>query len=307
MRHTLQNDAPADGFADCYLLGNGALRRRRSPRPPGHVSRPCQTSTSTTLRSGAARRHQGLVSAPGDVAPLRASRARGRASSPPPRRGPGGAAWTSRVQVFAAPRMDGVLAERAIETLLGPLSSRSLLTCTRLRDGPAERSSRSTGPRCGSPASPSSWCSRTTRSSRSCRHCRRMAIGNARGLRVRGGDAVDLEWRGPGCCRAWCSTPWRRVRGDHRRARRRAGAHQAQGVAAGRRDGDRGGAVGVGWCRTRHWVTRSSPNQARSGRICQAEFYSIHMTAPPRCVAGRRASRQRLVGWQNVAERRYTW
>src|SRR5436190_2069180 len=25
MRHTLQNDAPADGFADCYLLGNGAL------------------------------------------------------------------------------------------------------------------------------------------------------------------------------------------------------------------------------------------------------------------------------------------
>ena len=25
MRHTLQNDAPADGFADCYLLGDGVL------------------------------------------------------------------------------------------------------------------------------------------------------------------------------------------------------------------------------------------------------------------------------------------
>ena len=33
MRHTLQNDAPADGFADCYLLGNGALSAAVHGRP----------------------------------------------------------------------------------------------------------------------------------------------------------------------------------------------------------------------------------------------------------------------------------
>jgi hypothetical protein len=33
MRHALQNDAPADGFADCYLLGNGALGAAVHGRP----------------------------------------------------------------------------------------------------------------------------------------------------------------------------------------------------------------------------------------------------------------------------------
>ena len=35
MRHTLQNDAPADGFADCHLPGNGVLGAAVHGRP-GH-------------------------------------------------------------------------------------------------------------------------------------------------------------------------------------------------------------------------------------------------------------------------------
>ncbi|MEV0429621.1 glycoside hydrolase N-terminal domain-containing protein [Micromonospora sp. NPDC050495] len=33
MRRTFQNDVPADGFADCYLLGNGALGAAVHGRP----------------------------------------------------------------------------------------------------------------------------------------------------------------------------------------------------------------------------------------------------------------------------------
>jgi hypothetical protein len=47
MRHTLQNDVTADGFADCHLLGNGALgavHGRVAGR--GAVERVLQASTT---------------------------------------------------------------------------------------------------------------------------------------------------------------------------------------------------------------------------------------------------------------------
>jgi len=111
--------------------------------------------------------------------------------------GSGYTGWSQAwVLCLAARLRDGVLAERAIETLLGPLSSRSLLDLHPLEGWPGGAVFQIDG-NLGAvagiaellvqshhevvtilPALPAGWPS-----------------GNARGLRVRGGDAVDLEWR----------------------------------------------------------------------------------------------------------------
>jgi alpha-L-fucosidase 2 len=57
MRHTLQIDTPADGFADCYLLGNGALGAAVHGRPGTERV----DLNLDTLWSGGPRRPQGLV------------------------------------------------------------------------------------------------------------------------------------------------------------------------------------------------------------------------------------------------------
>jgi len=71
MRHTLQNDDPADGFIDGYLLGNGVLGAAVHGRPG--TERPALNLDA--LWSGA--RHPGVWCDPGDVAPLRAAVAAG--------------------------------------------------------------------------------------------------------------------------------------------------------------------------------------------------------------------------------------
>ncbi|MDM7856404.1 glycosyl hydrolase family 95 catalytic domain-containing protein [Cellulomonas alba] len=110
--------------------------------------------------------------------------------------GSGYTGWSQAwVLCLAARLRDGALAERAIETLLGPLSSRSLLDLHPLDGWPGGAVFQIDG-NLGAvagiaelvvqshdgvvallPALPAGWPS-----------------GRARGLRVRGGDVVDLEW-----------------------------------------------------------------------------------------------------------------
>lgn len=111
--------------------------------------------------------------------------------------GSGYTGWSQAwVLCLAARLRDGALAERAIATLLGPLSSHSLLDLHPLEGWPGGAVFQIDG-NLGAvagiaellvqshhevvtilPALPGGWPS-----------------GKARGLRVRGGDAVDLEWR----------------------------------------------------------------------------------------------------------------
>ena len=72
MRHTLQNDAPADGFADCYLLGNGVLGAAVHGRPG---TERVDLNLDTLWSGGPAV--PGVWCDPGDVAPLRAAVAAG--------------------------------------------------------------------------------------------------------------------------------------------------------------------------------------------------------------------------------------
>ena len=72
MRHTLQNDAPADGFADCYLLGNGALGAAVHGRPG---TERLDLNLDTLWSGGPAG--PGVWCGPGDVAPLCAAVAAG--------------------------------------------------------------------------------------------------------------------------------------------------------------------------------------------------------------------------------------
>ncbi|WP_373684020.1 MULTISPECIES: glycosyl hydrolase family 95 catalytic domain-containing protein [Micromonospora] len=89
--------------------------------------------------------------------------------------GSGYTGWSQAwVLCLAARLRDGVRAERAIETLLGPLSSRSLLDLHPLEGWPGG------------------------------------AVFQIDGNL--GAVAPSISSGATGCCRAWCSTPWRRVR-----------------------------------------------------------------------------------------------
>jgi len=72
MRHTLQIDTPADGFADCYLLGNGAL----GAAVHGRTGTERVDLNLDTLWSGGPAAPR-VWCDPGDVAPLRAAVAAG--------------------------------------------------------------------------------------------------------------------------------------------------------------------------------------------------------------------------------------
>ena len=194
---------------------------------------------------------------------------------------------------LAARLRDGVLAERAIETLLGPLSSRSLLDLHPLEGWPGGAVFQIDG-NLGAVAGiaellvqshhevvtilsalPAGWPS-----------------GNARGLRVRGGDAVDLEWRDGVLSSVVLHALATRevtidVPGDGQvRIRRRVSVQAGETVTIG-------GAVGVGV------PDRVTGHQtfAPSGPLdAFAKRHFIDNMTAPRGVAGRLASSERLLG-----------